>query len=118
MDKFNKDNQLDNWWKKATVYQIYVRSFNDSNGDGIGDIKGITEKLDYLSNLGADLLWITPIYVSPQRDNGYDIADYFNIEPQYGTMKDFEELIEKAHQKYKDNVRYGFKSYINRALLV
>lgn len=99
MDKFNKDNQLDNWWKKATVYQIYVRSFNDSNGDGIGDIKGITEKLDYLSNLGADLLWITPIYVSPQRDNGYDIADYFNIEPQYGTMKDFEELIEKAHQK-------------------
>ena len=68
---------MNNWWKKATVYQIYPRSFNDSNGDGIGDIRGITEKLDYLSNLGVDLLWITPIYVSPQRDNGYDISDYY-----------------------------------------
>lgn len=90
---------MKNWWKKATVYQIYPRSFNDTNGDGIGDIRGITEKLDYLKNLGVDLLWITPIYVSPQRDNGYDIADYYNIEPQYGTMEDFEELLEEAHRR-------------------
>lgn len=90
---------MNNWWKKATVYQIYPRSFNDSNGDGIGDIRGITEKLDYLSNLGVDLLWITPIYVSPQRDNGYDISDYYNIEPQYGTMEDFEELLSEAHNR-------------------
>lgn len=90
---------MNNWWKKATVYQIYPRSFNDSNGDGIGDIRGITDKLDYLSNLGVDLLWITPIYVSPQRDNGYDISDYYNIEPQYGTMEDFEELLSEAHNR-------------------
>lgn len=90
---------MNNWWKKATVYQIYPRSFNDSNGDGIGDIRGITEKLDYLSNLGVDLLWITPIYVSPQRDNGYDISDYYNIEPEYGTMEDFEELLSEAHNR-------------------
>ncbi len=87
------------WWQKGTVYQIYPRSFNDTNGDGIGDIRGIIEKLDYLAKLGIDLLWLTPMYVSPQRDNGYDIADYFAIDPQYGTMADFEELLEEAHRR-------------------
>ncbi|MGL5761520.1 MAG: alpha-amylase family glycosyl hydrolase, partial [Cetobacterium sp.] len=66
------------WWKSATVYQIYPKSFCDSNGDGIGDIRGIISKLDYLKNLGVDVVWTTPMYVSPMMDNGYDIADYYN----------------------------------------
>lgn len=79
-------------FKKSVVYQIYPKSFNDSNGDGIGDLRGIIEKLDYLQELGVDYIWITPFYVSPQRDNGYDIADYYNIDPIFGTMNDFEDL--------------------------
>lgn len=90
---------MNNWWKKATVYQIYPKSFNDSNGDGIGDIKGIIEKLDYLKNLGVEVVWLTPIYVSPQNDNGYDIADYYNIDPLFGTMEDFEMLLDEAHKR-------------------
>ena len=90
---------MKNWWKKATVYQIYPKSFKDSNNDGIGDINGIIEKLDYLSSLGVDLLWLTPMYVSPQRDNGYDIEDYYNIDPKYGTMSDFEKLLKEAHKR-------------------
>ena len=77
------------WWKSATVYQIYPKSFCDSNGDGIGDIRGIISKLDYLKNLGVDVVWTTPMYVSPMMDNGYDIADYYNIDPIFGTMEDF-----------------------------
>ncbi|MEN8076127.1 alpha-glucosidase [Clostridioides difficile] len=87
------------WWQKEIVYQIYPKSFNDSNGDGIGDIKGITEKLDYLSNLGVTMLWICPIYKSPMDDNGYDISDYFDLAPEFGTMEDLDELIEKANEK-------------------
>lgn len=87
------------WWQKEIVYQIYPKSFNDSNGDGIGDIKGITEKLDYLSNLGITMLWICPIYKSPMDDNGYDISDYFDLAPEFGTMEDLDELIEKANEK-------------------
>lgn len=90
---------MKNWWKKATVYQIYPKSFKDSNNDGIGDINGIIEKLDYLYSLGVDLLWLTPMYVSPQRDNGYDIEDYYNIDPKYGTMSDFEKLLKEAHKR-------------------
>ena len=90
---------MKNWWKKATVYQIYPKSFKDSNNDGIGDINGIIEKLDYLYYLGVDLLWLTPMYVSPQRDNGYDIEDYYNIDPKYGTMSDFEKLLKEAHKR-------------------
>ncbi|WP_088809807.1 MULTISPECIES: alpha,alpha-phosphotrehalase [unclassified Listeria] len=86
-------------FKQSVVYQIYPKSFQDSNGDGIGDIQGIIARLDYLEELGVDYVWLTPIYVSPQRDNGYDIADYYNIDPQYGTMADFDELLAKAHQK-------------------
>ena len=87
------------WWQKEIVYQIYPKSFNDSNGDGIGDIKGITEKLDYLSNLGVTMLWICPIYKSPMDDNGYDISEYFDLAPEFGTLEDLDELIEKANEK-------------------
>ncbi|GIO23751.1 alpha,alpha-phosphotrehalase [Oceanobacillus sp. J11TS1] len=86
------------WWQKSVVYQIYPKSFNDTTGNGMGDINGITEKLDYIKKLGADVIWLTPIYVSPQKDNGYDIADYYAIQPEYGTMDDFEKMLEKAHQ--------------------
>ena len=87
------------WWQKEIVYQIYPKSFNDSNGDGIGDIKGITEKLGYLSDLGVTMLWICPIYKSPMDDNGYDISDYFDLAPEFGKMEDLDELIEKASEK-------------------
>jgi trehalose-6-phosphate hydrolase len=87
------------WWKKSVVYQIYPKSFYDTSGNGVGDIKGVTAKLDYLKDLGIDVVWITPIYKSPQNDNGYDISDYFNIHEEYGTMEDFDELLEEAHSR-------------------
>ncbi|MDD2980946.1 MAG: alpha-glucosidase [Hespellia sp.] len=87
------------WWRKSVVYEIYVRSFKDSNGDGVGDLNGITEKLDYLQNLGVDVLWLTPIYESPGDDNGYDISDYCSIMKSFGTMKDFEHLLNEAHRR-------------------
>lgn len=80
-------------FKKSTVYQIYPKSFNDSNGDGIGDLNGVIEKLDYLSELGIDYIWLTPFFVSPQIDNGYDIEDYYNIDPIFGTIDDFDNLV-------------------------
>lgn len=87
------------WWKKAVVYQIYPKSFNDTSGNGTGDIQGIIEKLDYLKELAVDVLWLTPIYKSPQRDNGYDISDYYNIQEEYGTMADFDQLLAEAHKR-------------------
>ena len=87
------------WWKKAVVYQIYPKSFRDTTGKGTGDIQGIIEKLDYLHQLGVDVLWLTPIYKSPQNDNGYDISDYYSIDPTYGTMEDFEELLTETHKR-------------------
>jgi trehalose-6-phosphate hydrolase len=87
------------WWKKAVVYQIYPKSFNDTTGNGVGDLQGIIEKLDYLRNLGVDVLWLTPIYDSPQRDNGYDISDYYNIYKPYGSMEDFDRLLDEAHKR-------------------
>lgn len=86
-------------FKDKVVYQIYPRSFYDTNGDGFGDLKGITAKLDYLKDLGVDFLWITPFFISPQRDNGYDIADYRQIDPRFGTMEDFEELSSEAKKR-------------------
>ncbi|MMZ50946.1 Trehalose-6-phosphate hydrolase [compost metagenome] len=80
------------WWRKSVVYQVYPKSFNDTTGKGTGDIRGLTQKLDYLQKLGVDIVWLQPVYVSPQRDNGYDVADYCRINPDYGTMQDFEEL--------------------------
>ena len=88
-----------NWWKESIVYQIYPRSFKDSNGDGIGDIPGIIEKLDYLKELGVNVLWISPMLESPQDDNGYDISDYRKIYREYGTMEDYEKLLAEAHRR-------------------
>ncbi len=82
--------------KKSVVYQIYPKSFKDSNGDGVGDLRGVTEKLNYLKTLGVDYIWLTPFYISPQKDNGYDVADYCNIDERFGTMEDFEEMARKA----------------------
>ena len=87
------------WWHEKTAYQIYPKSFCDSNGDGIGDLRGIISKLDYLKELGADILWLSPIYVSPLVDQGYDIADYYNIDPRFGTMEDMDELIREAKKR-------------------
>ena len=85
------------WWQKSVVYQIYPRSFQDSNGDGIGDLKGITSRLEYIRELGADTIWLSPVYQSPNDDNGYDISDYQAIMQEFGTMQDFDEMLEKAH---------------------
>ena len=87
------------WWKEAVFYQIYPRSFYDSNGDGIGDIRGIIKKLDYLQNLGVDAIWLSPIYDSPNDDNGYDIRDYYQIMQEFGTMEDFDYLLKEVHQR-------------------
>ena len=97
-----------NWWKEAVVYQIYPRSFKDSNNDGIGDLQGIIQKLDYLDKLGIDVIWLNPIYESPNDDNGYDISNYKKIMNDFGDMNDFNQLLEEAHKKYKDY--YGFSS--------
>lgn len=86
------------WWKEAVVYQIYPRSFYDTNNDGIGDLKGILSKLDYIKELGANVIWLNPIYKSPNADNGYDISDYYNILDEFGTMSDFDELLDEAHK--------------------
>ena len=87
------------WWKEAVFYQIYPRSFKDSNGDGIGDINGIIEKLDYLKDLGVDCIWCSPMYKSPNDDNGYDISDYYDIMDDFGTMADFDRLLSEVHQR-------------------
>ena len=87
------------WWKESVVYQIYPRSFMDSNGDGIGDIKGITSKLDYLKELGIDVIWLSPVYQSPNDDNGYDISDYQAIMQEFGNMEDFDEMLAAAHER-------------------
>lgn len=86
-------------WKKSVVYQIYPKSFKDTTGNGVGDLQGIISKLDYLKKLGVDVIWLTPIYASPQKDNGYDISDYFSIHEEYGTMTDFDQLLENAHDR-------------------
>ena len=90
---------MDKWWKQSTFYEIYMPSFMDGNGDGIGDFQGITSKLDYLKELGIDGIWLTPFYESPKVDNGYDISDYYKIDPDYGTMGDFETFIQEAHHR-------------------
>lgn len=88
-----------NWWKETVAYQVYPRSFNDSNGDGIGDLPGLIEKLDYLENLGIDVIWLSPMYPSPNDDNGYDISDYKGIMSEFGTMNDFDQLLSSIHQR-------------------
>ncbi|HEY0830673.1 MAG TPA: alpha-amylase family glycosyl hydrolase [Candidatus Dormibacteraeota bacterium] len=86
------------WWRSAVFYQIYVRSFADSNDDGIGDLPGITSRLEYVRDLGVDAIWLTPFYPSPQKDHGYDVADYFDVNPEYGTLDDFDLLLARAHE--------------------
>jgi alpha-glucosidase len=98
------------WWKHAVIYEIYPRSFQDSNGDGIGDLNGITERLDYLQALGVDAIWISPMYPSPQVDFGYDISDYENVDPQYGTLKDFDRLVAEAKKR---NIRVILDMVLN-----
>ena len=87
------------WWKNAVIYEVYPRSFQDSNGDGVGDLNGITSRLDYLKTLGVDAIWLTPVYPSPQVDFGYDISDYRSIDPQYGTLADFDRLVAEAKKR-------------------
>lgn len=87
------------WWKRSVVYQVYPRSFMDANGDGIGDLQGIISKLDYLEKLGVNVIWLSPIYDSPNDDNGYDIRNYMAIMKEFGTMEDFEQLIDEAKQR-------------------
>jgi len=89
----------DPWWKHAVIYEIYPRSFQDSNGDGIGDINGITSRLDYLRDLGIEAIWISPMYPSPLVDFGYDISDYTSIDPLYGTLADFDRLVNEAKKR-------------------
>ena len=88
------------WWKRAVIYQIYPRSFADSNQDGIGDLQGIISKLDYLEELGINAIWLSPVCKSPQDDNGYDISDYQDIDPMFGTLEDMEKLIAEAEKHH------------------
>src|SRR3954469_5907284 len=87
------------WWQKGVIYQIYPRSFMDSNGDGVGDLPGILSRLDYLEWLGIDAVWLSPIYPSPMADFGYDVADYTGVEPAFGTMEDFDRLLADIHRR-------------------
>src|SRR4051794_9450282 len=87
------------WWKTAVVYQVYPRSFADSDGDGIGDLAGIESRLDYLAELRVDVIWLSPIYPSPQDDNGYDISDYQDVDPVFGTLADFDRLLQAVHER-------------------
>ena len=105
-------SNLENWWKNAVIYEIYPRSFQDTNGDGIGDLNGITQRLDYLEKLGVDAIWLSPIYPSPQVDFGYDISDYEAIDPQYGTMADFDRLVAEAK---KHNIRVLMDMVMNHS---
>lgn len=92
-------NSDPDWWRRAVIYQIYPRSFADGNGDGIGDLRGVINRLDHLSDLGVDAIWFSPFYPSPQWDNGYDVSDYFDINPEYGTLAEFDELLALVHER-------------------
>ncbi|MBL6447902.1 alpha-glucosidase [Fulvivirga sp. 29W222] len=100
------------WWKEAVIYQIYPRSFKDTNGDGVGDLRGIIEKLDYIKSLGVDVIWLNPIYASPNDDNGYDISDYKAIMDEFGTMDDFDEMLREMHKR---NIRLVMDLVVNHS---
>ena len=104
------------WYKDAVIYEVHVRAFNDSNGDGIGDFPGLTQKLDYIQDLGVNTIWLLPFYPSPMKDDGYDIADYHNVHPQYGTREDFVEFVREAHQpRTEGHHRAGHQPYLRPA---
>ena len=96
--KVDAQNHRTEWWREAVIYQVYPRSFCDSNNDGVGDLPGITSKLDYIASLGVDIVWISPFFTSPMRDFGYDVSNYCDVDPLFGTLADFDALIERAHQ--------------------
>ena len=107
------------WWQTGVIYQIYPRSFQDTNGDGIGDLKGIERRLDYLVGLGVDAIWISPIYPSPMADFGYDVADYCDVDPLFGTLADFDDLLAQAHRaRAQDHARLRAQPYLRPASLV
>ena len=95
----SSEGNLEKWWKEIVIYQIYPRSFKDTNKDGIGDLQGIIQKLDYLQNLGVNAVWLNPIYSSPNYDNGYDVSDYRSIMSDFGSMEDFDEMLKGMHDR-------------------
>src|SRR6266404_2221296 len=107
----NHNSQMDSlWYKDAIIYEVHVRAFCDSNGDGVGDFPGLTEKLPYLQDLGVTCLWLLPFYPSPLRDDGYDISDYTSINPIYGSLDDFKRLVDEAHRR---NIRVLTELVVN-----
>ncbi len=110
MPKNNILNEDELWYKDGIIYQVHIKAFNDSNNDGMGDLPGLTEKLDYIKSLGVTIIWVLPFYPSPMKDDGYDIADYMNINPDYGTLEDFKNLLEEAHKK---NIRVVTELVLN-----
>lgn len=105
-------NQTPHWWKEAVVYQVYPRSYADSNGDGIGDLRGIIEHLDYIKSLGVDAVWLNPIFSSPNDDNGYDVSDFTAILDEFGTLSDFDDLLAGLHQR---NIRLILDLVVNHS---
>src|SRR3989440_2823316 len=99
VSQLDRDRGASLWFKDAVIYQVHVRAFQDSNNDGIGDFRGLTSRLDYIQDLGVTALWLLPFFPSPLKDDGYDIADYKNVNPQYGTLDDFRALLEEAHRR-------------------
>ena len=97
LDRHGEPSTSREWWRTAVVYQLYLRSFADSDGDGLGDLRGLIGRIDYLADLGVDALWLNPFYPSPLRDGGYDIVDHRDVDPRLGTLADFDELVERAH---------------------
>ena len=113
------DREGHQWWQHAVFYEIYPRSFADSNNDGVGDLKGIASKLDYLKDLGVDAIWITPCFPSPQVDFGYDVSDYENIDPMYGTLADFDNLVsERQETGYPRHFGFRCQSQLGPAQMV
>ncbi len=104
-----RTGSLRDWWRGAVIYQIYPRSFQDSNGDGVGDLKGITQRLDYIADLGVDAIWLSPFFTSPMKDMGYDVSDYCDVDPVFGTLADFDEMTTRAH-------KLGLKVMIDQVL--
>ena len=109
---------INDWWKSAVVYQVYPRSFADSNGDGIGDVRGIIDHLDHLVTLGVDALWISPWYPSPMADGGYDVSDYCDINPDFGTLADADALVAQAHELGLRVIRSRPEPLLSRASMV